>query len=61
MFVATLLTFKTLALVALATAPRAQTLCALNLNNMIVEQQVVVFTFSNILKTSKAAQCYSLK
>lgn len=56
-----LLTFKTLALIALATAPRAQTLCGLNLNNMIVEQQAVVFTFSDILKTSKAGQSYSLK
>ena len=56
-----MLTLKTLALIALATAPRAQTLCALNLDNMLVEQQAVVFTFSNILKTSRTGQCYSLK
>lgn len=56
-----LLTFKTLALIALATAPRAQTLCALDWNNMFVQQQAVVFTFTDILKTSKAGQCCSLK
>jgi hypothetical protein len=56
-----LLTFKTIALIALATAPRAQTLGALNLDNMVVEKQAVVFMFSDILKTSKVGTSFSLK
>ena len=56
-----LLTFKALALVALAAAPRAQTLASLHLNNMVIQQQAVVFYFTDILKTSKTGQCYSLK
>lgn len=56
-----LLTFKTLALIALATAPRAQTLCSLTLDNMFIQQQAVVFTFTDILKTSKTGQYYSIR
>ena len=37
-----LLTFKTLALLGLATAPRAQTLCSLDLDNLFIQQQAVV-------------------
>ena len=55
------LTLKTIALIALATAPRAQTLVSMNVNNYVKEQQAVVFTFSTLLKTSKYGQAYSLK
>ncbi|WAQ99027.1 hypothetical protein MAR_023400 [Mya arenaria] len=47
-----ILTFKTVALVALAIAPRAQTLISLCLNNMIVEKDAIVFMISDILKTT---------
>lgn len=47
-----LLTLKTVALITLATAPRAQTLVSLKLSNMVVQQQVVVFAFTDLLKTS---------
>lgn len=56
-----LLTFKTVALVALATAPRAQTLASMNLDNMLIEQQAVVFCFTNFLKVSKVGQSFCLK
>lgn len=58
-----LLTLKALALVALATAPRAQTVKGLDLNNMVVQQQAVVFYFCDILKTStlKKGNSFSLK
>ena len=55
-----MLTLKTVALIALATAPRAQTLVSLNINNMFVEQQAVVFYFSNFLKTTRDGHKFSL-
>jgi len=56
-----LLTFKTIALIALATAPRAQTLVSMNLRNMLREQQAVVFTFPNLLKTTRVGGAYTLQ
>lgn len=55
-----LLTFKVVALVALAAAPRAQTMVALSLNHMFVEKTRIIFLFSKLLKTSKKGQSYSL-
>lgn len=46
------LTLKLTALIALATAPRAQTLASLNLQNMKIDT-VVTFYFPMLLKTSK--------
>jgi site-specific recombinase XerD len=45
-----MLTFKTVALIALDTTPRALTLVSMNVDNMLMEQQSVVFTFTYILK-----------
>lgn len=56
-----LLTFKTVALIALATAPRAQTLVSLNLNHMIVNKDTVIFALPDILKTSKVGRSFSLQ
>lgn len=56
-----MLTFKTIALVALATAPRAQTLVNMKLCNMLKEQQAVVFVFSDVMKTSRVGHSFSLK
>lgn len=56
-----MLTFKTVALVALATAPRAQTLVSLCLDNMLIEQQAVVFCFTDKLKTSSVGNEFTLK
>lgn len=56
-----LLTLKTVALIALATAPRAQTLISMRLDNMFVEQQVVVFVFDNVLKTSRSGHSFSMR
>ena len=56
-----LLTFKVVALIALATAPRAQTLISMDLDFMLVKENQVIFTFPNLLKTSRVGQSYSLK
>lgn len=56
-----MLTLKTVALVALATAPRAQTLLAMNLDNMLVERKAVVFLISDVLKTSRVGNFFSLR
>ena len=56
-----LLTFKVVALVALATAPRAQTLTALHLDNMIKERYALVFCFTDFLKASKEGHSFSLR
>jgi Phage integrase family len=50
------LTLKLTALIALATAPRAQTLVSLNLNYMKVLDASVVFYFPNLLKTSQVGK-----
>ncbi|WAR24285.1 hypothetical protein MAR_037954 [Mya arenaria] len=56
-----ILTFKTVALVALAIAPRAQTLISLCLNNMIVEKDAIVFMISDILKTTAHGDSFSVR
>jgi hypothetical protein len=48
-----LLTFKLTALIALCTAPRAQTLVALNIDFMVFHDNKVVFHISSLLKTSR--------
>lgn len=55
------LTYKTVALLALATAPRAQTLVSLNLDNMLTDQQAIVFCFTNRLKTSSIGNTFTFK
>ncbi|WAR20010.1 LOW QUALITY PROTEIN: hypothetical protein MAR_001848 [Mya arenaria] len=56
-----ILTFKTVALVSLAIAPRAQTLISLCLNNMIVEKDAIVFMISDILKTTAHGDSFSVR
>jgi hypothetical protein len=56
-----MLTLKLVALIALATAPRAQTLVSMNVNNLYKEQQAVVFTFPKLLKTTKMGDAFVLK
>lgn len=56
-----LLTFKVVALIALANAPRAQTLVNMNIDCMLKEQHSVIFMFTTLLKTSKAGHAFSLK
>lgn len=53
------LTLKLTALIALATAPRAQTLVSLNLKFMKVFESRVVFYFPNLLKTSQIGRTNS--
>ena len=55
-----LLTFKVTALIALAATARAQTLVSINLNNMVVMQNNVIFLFSNVLKTTHKGHSYCL-
>ena len=56
-----LLTFKLVALIALATAPRAQTLVSMDIERMLVRQNQVIFTFPHLLKTSRKGHSYVLK
>lgn len=56
-----LLTFKTIALIALATAPRAQTLVSMSVDHMFVQKESVTFGFPNLLKTSKLGHSFSLQ
>ena len=58
-----MLTLKLIALIALAMAPRAQTLKSLNLNYMKVYKSYAVFYFPNLLKSSKIGKSnnFSLK
>jgi hypothetical protein len=56
-----LLTYKAVSLIALATAPRAQTLVSMNLDYMLKEQHAVIFSFPGLLKTSRSGHSYSLK
>lgn len=55
-----LLTFKVTALIALATAPRAQTLVSMDLDHMLLEQSSVTFCFPKLLKTSRVGHSFSL-
>lgn len=57
-----MLTFKTVALVSLATAPRAQTLVHMNIDNMVREKTAIIFLFKDILKTTRVGHSsFSLK
>lgn len=56
-----MLTFKTVALLALANAPRAQTLVSLDLDNMVNSDYYVLFGFTNLLKTSRVGNSFTLK
>ena len=56
-----LLTFKLVALLALSSAPRAQTLAYLNLDYMCKETSVVSFMFPHLLKTSRIGHSFVLK
>ncbi|MCG7879448.1 MAG: tyrosine-type recombinase/integrase [Candidatus Thiodiazotropha taylori] len=55
-----LLTFKVVALIALATAPRAQTLVSMDLDYMLIKENQVVFSFPDLLKTSREGHSFSL-
>ena len=56
-----LLTYKVTALIALATAARAQTKVSMDLDNMVIMQNYVIFSFSNVLKTTHKGHSYCLK
>lgn len=56
-----LLTYKVVSLIALANAPRAQTLVFMNLDYMLKEQHALIFSFPGLLKTSRSGHSYSLK
>lgn len=56
-----LLTLKLTALIALSSAPRAQTLMLLNLDCMTVLDKKVVFGFKDLLKTSKQGKSFILE
>ena len=56
-----LLTFKVTALIALATASRAQTLVSMDLDHMVIVQNCVTFWFPNVLKTTRMGHSYCLK
>lgn len=56
-----LLTLKTIALIALASAPRAQTLSSMRLDHMVVGDKCITFGFPNLLKTSRVGHTYTLK
>lgn len=56
-----LLTLKLTALIALSSAPRAQTLVSLNLDCMTVLNSKVVFQFKNLLKTTKQGKSFILE
>lgn len=56
-----LLTLKVTALIALAAAPRAQTLQSMSLDFMLIQEDCVVFSFPYGLKTSRAGHQFLLK
>ena len=56
-----LLSFKTVALLALSTAARAQTLIAMNIHNMCISNKDIQFYFSTLLKTSRQRKRFYLK
>ena len=53
-----MLTFKTLALVALAAAPRAQTLVAMKIDCMKTYDEKIIFVFNKMLKTSRPGRSF---
>lgn len=54
------LTWKLCTLLALSTAARAQTLVNLNIKNMSLSSDRVVFYFSSLLKTSRPGKSFSI-
>ncbi len=56
-----LLTLKLVALIALSTAPRAQTLKSLNLHNMTCMADKILFNFSDLLKTSRQGKNFKME
>lgn len=55
-----MLTFKLVALLALSTASRAQTLVSLNIDCMRIFEDKVSFVFHDLLKTSRPRQTFQL-
>lgn len=55
------LTLKVVALISLSIAPRAQTLTALNLDDMTVLDDKLIFSVKELLKTSKAGKCFNIE
>ena len=56
-----LLTLKVTALIALATASRAQSLVSMDLDHMVISENCVIFSFPNVLKTTRVGHSYCLK
>jgi len=56
-----LLTFKLTALIALAAAPRAQTIVSLDLDFMTIAEKCIMFDFPCLLKNSRRGHQFSLK
>ena len=56
-----MLTFKTLALVALAAAPRAQTLITMKIDCMKIYEEKIVFVFNKMLKTSRPGRSFQVE
>ena len=55
-----MLTLKLTALIALSTAPRAQTLVSMNLDYMNIMESKVIFHFKDLLKTSRLGKSFTL-
>ena len=56
-----MLTLKTVTLVALAAAPRAQTLVAMNIDCMKLYSDKIIFVFDSMLKTSRPGRSFQLE
>lgn len=54
------LTLKVVALIALSSAPRAQTLVSMNIDSMKIYDNCITFVFENLLKTSRPNSSYCL-
>lgn len=55
-----MLTLKVVALIALSSAPRAQTLVSMNMDSMKISENCITFIFENLLKTTRPSNSYSL-
>lgn len=55
-----MLTLKLVALISLTVAPRAQTLIALNLDDMIILNEKIIFSVTKLLKTSKPGKSFQV-
>ena len=56
-----LLTLKVTALIALATASRAQSLVWMDLDHMVISENCVIFSFPKVLKSTPVGHSYCLK